>query len=186
MSEEDGHAILERLMKKYHVEKKWHPSKFRIGINTIKSFKDKSEDKIILNNGDLIFIDIGPVYLQHEGDFGKTFLFGEDNSERGQIIKDLEYIFEKVSSKWKEEKLNGVDLYRYARELTESLGHQLNERMTGHRVGDFPHHVYYRGGLNEFEEYPVKDLWILELHILSKCGTYGAFYEDLLYEGERA
>lgn len=179
MSEEDGHKILDELMIKYAVEKKWHPSKFRIGINTTKSFKDKSEEMVTLKKGDLLFIDIGPVINDHEGDFGKTFSFGA-SEEKSAIISDLEIIFTKVKEKWKVDKVSGVELYNYAKQIVEDFGYSLNERMKGHRIGDFPHHLYYRGGLNEFEECPVEGLWILELHILSSANTYGAFYEDLL------
>ncbi len=42
------------------------------------------------------------------------------------------------------------------------MGYKLNNNMKGHRVGDFPHHVFYKGGLNETEEVPCENLWILE------------------------
>ena len=52
--------------------------------------------------------------------------------------------------------------------------------MKGHRIGDFPHHIHYRGGLCETEKVPLDNLWILEIHIISQCGSYGAFYEDII------
>jgi Xaa-Pro aminopeptidase len=179
MSEDDGHKILDELMGKHDVEKKWHPSKFRIGINTTKSFRDISEESVTLEDGDLVFIDIGPVVDDHEGDFGKTFVFGKNDS-RSKIISDLDAIFEKVKLKWERENLTGIDLYRYASQIVDDYGYILNDRMKGHRIGDFPHHLFYRGGLNEFDECPKSGLWILELHILSSDQTYGAFFEDIL------
>ena len=41
MSEEEGAKLVEETLKKYGAEKKWHPTKFRIGKNTTKSFKEK-------------------------------------------------------------------------------------------------------------------------------------------------
>jgi len=180
MSEEDGHNILEDLMLSHGVEKKWHPSKFRIGQNTVKSFRDKSEEGIILRPNDLIFIDIGPVVNEHEGDYGKTFVYMPTNDSKGKIIHDLDVLFGLVKKKWEDERPTGIELYKYACTKAQELGYILNERMKGHRIGDFPHHLHYRGGLNEYENCPSSELWILELHILDAQERYGAFFEDIL------
>jgi len=50
----------------------------------------------------------------------------------------------------------------------------------GHRIGDFPHHVFFKGSLTECEETVIPNAWILEIHLWSPDKKFGAFYEDVL------
>lgn len=179
MTEEQGHELIEKTFVKYQVQKKWHPSKFRIGINTTKSFKDISEPSIFLNESDIFFIDIGPVLDNHEGDFGETFVLGEN--EIYKKLKEASHdVFRQTKKAWKELGLNGIELYDFAKQAALNLGYELNERMSGHRVGDFPHHVFFRGGLNSVEEIPIENIWVLEIHLIDIKNNIGAFFEDIL------
>jgi len=178
-TEEFGNSLIEALLNSYGAEKKWHPNKFRIGINTTKSFRDKSEPEQILKENDIYFIDIGPVFEGHEGDYGETFVVGESR-ELSKIVEASKIVFNKTASIWQSKGLTGEELYIYAEKTATDLGFKLNNKMKGHRVGDFPHHVYYKGGMSETKEVPCDNLWILEIHLISNCETYGAFYEDIL------
>lgn len=178
-TEDYGNSLIDAVLNSLGTKKKWHPNKFRIGVNTTKSFRDKSEENITLKENDIYFIDIGPVFDGHEGDYGETFVVGEDK-EYQKIIEASKLVFEQTADIWRNENKNGIELYEFAEEAATDLGYRLNNRMKGHRVGDFPHHVFYKGGLSETEEVPCDNLWILEIHLVSECDTYGAFYEDIL------
>lgn len=179
MSEEDGMNILDQLFDNFGVEKKWHPHKFRIGKNTTKSFREKSEPGIILGENDIYFIDIGPVINGHEADFGQTFTTGQ-NPENSLIQKSSKDVFDEVQKLWKDEGLTGSELYLKAKAIADNKGYLLNTKMNGHRLGDFPHALFYKGKLQDFENKPVDNLWVLEILLKHKELEIGAFYEDIL------
>lgn len=180
MTEEDGIKIIDQLCENFGIEKKWHPSKFRIGINTTKSFREKSEPNIKLQENDIYFIDIGPVINGHEADIGQTFTIGQ-TPEYSLCQKTSRDIFNEVKGIWKESGSNGEELYKKASEIAKAKGFELNTKMKGHRLGDFPHALYYKGGLIEFDRRPIENLWVLEILIQDPSGKFGAFYEDILY-----
>ena len=179
MSEQAGHHLLDLALESAGAEKLWHPSKFRIGINTTKSFKDKSDDTVRLEEGNCLFIDIGPVFLGHEGDFGKTLCFGT-NKENYALANAAKNVFDHCALAFKERAISGSALYKVAEERAQELGFKLNRRMSGHRLGDFPHALHHRGTLADAAFIPTPHLWILEIHLLNLDETQGAFYEDLI------
>jgi methionyl aminopeptidase len=93
-------------------------------------------------------------------------------------------IFNEVSRYWKESKTTGHKLYEFASRRAQVLGFKLNLGNDGHRIGDFPHHVHFRGGLAECQEQVIPNAWILEIHLLAPQKNYGAFYEDVLSDIE--
>lgn len=225
-SEAQANQELEEMFRQAGVEKKWHPSKIRFGVNTTKSFRELSVPDVVLKETDIFFIDIGPVFAGHEADCGKTFVLHNNqlltNEDQLQLLSshggsdsisaseskplslalstenpacDLnidvatllrmklanEKLFSLVADKWRTEKVSGGDLYQYARAEAEKLGYQLNlQGANGHRIGDFPHHVFYKGSLQDFTETPQAERWILEIQIRHPKLPYGAFYEDML------
>lgn len=182
MTEKDGDEIIDEILKELGITKKWHPNKFRIGRNTTKSFRDQSEEGMTLQEIDIFFVDIGPVWSDHEGDYGETFIVG-DSDKYLDISNACKKVFEKTERKWREEDLSGAELYRFAKIYADELGYELNDRMKGHRIGDFPHHLCYRGGLSDINETPSDHLWVLEIHLVSRDNKYGAFFEDILRKG---
>ena len=110
ISEEEGHEVLDQLLKKNGVEKKWHPSKFRIGKNTTKSFKEKSDPGVKLQKEDIFFLDIGPIIDGHEADYGQTFTVGQ-NAEFAHAQKTSKLIFDQLAGEWKANGLSGKALY---------------------------------------------------------------------------
>ena len=179
MTEEDGLKILDQLFENFGIEKKWHPHKFRIGTNTTKSFREKSEPGIKLAENDIYFIDIGPVINGHEADYGQTFTTGQ-NPENSLIQKSSRDVFNEVQTLWQEDGLIGSELYTKAQEIAESKGYTLNTKMNGHRLGDFPHALYYKGSLQDFDRKPIENLWVLEILLKHKELNIGAFFEDIL------
>tara|TARA_Y100000385_G_scaffold260521_1_gene290446 strand:+ start:63 stop:719 length:657 start_codon:yes stop_codon:yes gene_type:complete len=179
MTEDDGQKIIEDLFKMNGVEKTWHPTKVRFGKNTIKSFREKSEPGITLQDKDIYFLDIGPVINGHEADIGMTYSIGQ-NPEYGHAQKTVREIFNEVRALWKENELTGEQLYSEAKRITDDKGYILNMDMTGHRLGDFPHALFYKGKLSEFEKFPIENLWVLEILIKHPEKEFGAFMEDIL------
>ncbi len=179
MNEEEGQTLVDEVLAKHGVEKKWHPTKFRIGVNTTKSFRDKSEVGITLKSEDIFFIDIGPVFESHEGDYGETFIVGH-NEEYSAIKNACEDVFTKTAKKCREENYTGEKLYQFATKYAQELGYELNLKMSGHRLGDFPHAIHFKGSLGSIDTTPAQDLWILEIHIRHPEKEFGAFFEDII------
>lgn len=181
MTEKDGHLLIEEVLKSFGSKKRWHPNKFRIENNTIKSFREISDADPKLRSGDILFIDIGPVFGDHEADLGRTIIFGESsNPEKLKLAKASEEIFFELESLWKTENLTGEALYKKAEELSSARGYDFNPLMAGHRLGDFPHALISRDKLSDFNYQPVDLLWVLEVHIRCPKTNFGSFYEDIL------
>lgn len=178
MIEADAHALYKELSKKYGVEKQWHPPKLRFGPNTICNFKDESLPHV-LQDEDIFFIDIGPVIEGHEADYGEPFSVGS-LYEHKLICEASKKVFHAVTDFWIETRASGKPLYEFAQKRSKDLGFVFNGGQDGHRIGDFPHHVHFRGGLAECEEQVVPNAWILEIHLWDPKKRFGAFYEDIL------
>ncbi len=153
----------------------WHPHKVRFNQNTRCSFKDISTPGETLKKGSPYFIDIGPILDSHEADVGQSFRVGDK-----EFKNPAQIVFNQLEEVWKEEGLTGAELYEKASEFASQLNCELNEKMSGHRLGDFPHALFHRGGLNEFEGKPTEMLWVLEIHLIHKEKNEGHFYEDIL------
>ena len=170
-----------KIIEKLGFEKNWHKINIRFGGNTTLSFSELSVPQTALNNNDIFYIDLGPVYKGFEGDVGKSFVMGGDD----RLLKlkfDSEDIFKLVADHWRLEKCTGQALYDFANGLAEERGWKLAWReMDGHRLADFPHATYYRGSLRDCDFNPVSYAWVLEILLIDEQTKRGAFYEDLLF-----
>jgi Xaa-Pro aminopeptidase len=179
MSEKEARTLLTDELNSLGVEKFWHPTKLRMNVNSVKNFSETSVETT-LEKDDIYFIDIGPVFLNHEGDYGETFVTGSDPALKH--LRDATHtVFAAVAAVFKEKKLSGIDLYKFAEQKAFKLGLKLNSNMYGHRLGDFPHALHHRGDLGEFTEIPNANLWVLEIHLLDEKINRGAFFEDILF-----
>ena len=79
MLEEDARQMAKETLERLGSHKGWHKILIRFGPNTIKNFEDPSERGVKLANGDLFFVDIGPVWGDTEGDGGETFVVGRQS-----------------------------------------------------------------------------------------------------------
>jgi hypothetical protein len=179
MSEKDATNILEDDLRKMGCERCWHPHKIRFGKNTLKSFSEKSDESIRLQTNDVFFIDIGPNWNQHETDYGESFTVG-DNPELLKLTSTCQELFYVTQKKWQTSKMTGIELYHFLKAETEKRSYVLNMNSDGHRLGDFPHALFFKGSLAEIEEFPLPHVWILEVHIMNKNMSLGAFFEDIL------
>ncbi|MBA2405081.1 MAG: aminopeptidase P family protein [Bdellovibrionales bacterium] len=178
MVEDEAHDLYKKICVKHGVEKNWHPAKLRFGPNTLKDFKEVS-DPYTLQEDDIFYVDIGPVISGHEADYGETFTLGS-NFEHRHVADCSKKIFDEVSVYWKENKTPGPKLYEWAKARAKNYGYILNMGSDGHRIGDFPHHVFFKGAIIECDEELLPNAWILEIQLDHPKLKFGAFYEDIL------
>jgi len=183
MSEEQAKEVARTTLSSLEMRRGWHHIIVRCGSNTTKDFMERSERGVVLQENDIFFVDIGPVYGDFEGDAGDTFVFG-DNPLHLKAKRDVREIWEIVRAKWWAEDINGGELYDFAIKTAEEFGWTLNMDLSGHRLSDYPHSVHYDGPLAEVDFKPNPNLWVLEIAIAHPDKTFGAFYEDLLLEDQ--
>lgn len=178
MSESEALALAAGVFEALGVERHWHPPHIRFGANTLKLYKQASDPKVLLGAQDLFFIDIGPVWDGHEGDYGDTFVLGDD-PQMLAIAEAARVLFERTAAQWRAG-ATGLALYAWAETEARAMGYELNLGAPGHRLGDFPHAVHRAGKLADADFAPSPGLWVLEIQLRHPRRPIGAFFEDLL------
>jgi Xaa-Pro aminopeptidase len=174
-----------KLLRKMGFPKQWHRLYVRFGKNTLLKFGEPSAPETRLGENDIYYLDIGPVWnapngMQYEGDVGDTFVVGDD-PEMHACADACRELFHTVAGIWKREDLSGEELYRRATEEADKLGYPLHQNVDGHRAGDFPHQIFFKGGISDLDFKPRGEgVWILEIQIRHPTREFGAFYEDSL------
>ena len=179
ISEDEARTEAADVFRKLGMERLWHPVIIRIGANTTKIYRERSDNSVRLGENDIYFIDLGLVFKGHEGDAGDTFVVGHA-PERQACADAARELFHVVADAWRTQGLSGQALYAFAEQRAEAMGWRLNHEIKGHRVSDFPHSVHKADDLGDLTDRPSSGLWILEIQIAHPTEPYGAFYEDLL------
>jgi methionine aminopeptidase len=179
MTEGHAHAIADEVLEAMGMDKLWHKNVIRFGAGTLKTFRGAFEPDCILKADDLFFVDLGVVWDGHEGDAGDTFVVGGD-PDMHAIASAARELWTDVAQRWRDDRLGGHALYRYASDQAQARGYRLNWDVKGHRVSDFPHAIYKAGTLGDFEAAPSPWVWILEIQLAHPTRPIGAFFEDLL------
>jgi Xaa-Pro aminopeptidase len=180
MTETDALEITKNVLKKNGFGKNWHPPKIRFGPNTLKTYSEASDANVVLQKNDVFFLDLGPILDDHECDYGETFVVGND-PVHAKLRDSSKILFDRVKTKWAKEKPSGSLLYEYAQSEAKSMGYEfVTQGASGHRVGDFPHQVHFKGKLLEIKDSVSANRWILEIQIHDKNSQRGAFFEDIL------
>jgi len=179
MTQAGATELAAKVLRQMGIQRLWHPTHVRFGGDTLKTFKEAGDDQKTLGDNDIFFIDIGPVWDGHEGDAGDTFVVGSD-PEMAACAEAARWLWCEVSERWRQDRLSGEALYRFAAERAQALGWRLNLDVKGHRVCDFPHAIYKAGKLSDFGLCPATGIWVLEIQIAHPERPFGAFYEDLL------
>jgi methionyl aminopeptidase len=183
MLEEDARQMAKETLERLGSHKGWHKILVRFGPNTIKNFEEPSERGVKLGDGDLFFVDIGPVWGDTEGDGGETFVVGQSpDPDMTKCAEDVKKIFHTVRNQWLKSGMNGKELYDFAFKAAADLGWVLNMELTGHRLSEFPHSAYYDGTLAAVSIRPSPNLWVLEVQVRHPTKPIGGFFEDLLLE----
>ncbi len=183
MVEEDAKAMARDILQGMGMRRGWHHIIVRFGPNTTKDFMERSDKGVVLDENDIFFVDIGPVYGDTEGDAGDTFVVGSD-PDHVRAKREVRVLWDLVRDKWFSEGVTGKELYDFATASAESLDWKLNLDLSGHRLSDYPHSAHYDGPLAEVAFRPNPNLWVLEIAIIHPERPFGAFYEDLLLEDQ--
>lgn len=156
----------------------WHPTYIRFGDDTVRSPRQGIDPARTLGATDIVVIDIGPVWGGFEGDFGDTFVFGEDplHAECARAARD---VFEVTRQAWAAG-LSGKALYDYAETHAARSGWVLERNLAGHRISDFPHALFGPARLAEMALVPSEMTWVLEIQVRHPIRPVAAFYEDIL------
>ncbi|MEO6798551.1 MAG: M24 family metallopeptidase [Rhodanobacter sp.] len=179
ISEAEAKLVAAEVFDELGCQRLWHQPLIRIGPNTTKTFRQRSDPSVRLAENDSYFIDLGLVFDAHEGDVGDTFVQGHA-PQRQACAEAARDLFRQVAATWRSEGLSGRALYAFAQERAQAMGWRLNHAIKGHRISDFPHAIHHGGDLGDLEKTPASGLWILEIQIAHPDEPFGAFYEDLL------
>ncbi len=181
MTEAEGLGLAMRALRAQGFESDWVAPTLRFGTNTLKKYAEPSDPNVVLGADDVWFVDVGPLWREHECDYAETFAVGGD-PERHRLARDVREVFERTARHWREARPSGADLYRYAAAQAASLGWQLDPEMAGHRLGVHPHAALHDGTLAKAEFTPSAGIWMLEIQLRHPDVPYSAFFEDLLLE----
>lgn len=177
--------------ERHGVRTHWHKRVVRSGPNTLFPYAENPPDRMIQED-DILFVDLGPVFEEWEADFGRTFVLGSD-PEKKRLHDALEPIWNAAKARFvQKQDMSGEELYRLACDLAKQSGYEFGGQHSGHLVGDFPHEripndkisLYITEGNNQSMRSVDKNghnrHWILEIHLIDRERQIGGFMEQLL------
>lgn len=169
----------------------WHKRIVRAGKNTLLPYAENPPD-LTIENDDILFLDLGPVFERWEADFGRTFVVGSDPVKH-KLRRDVGEAFAAGKKYFQENPdIRADELFHYAVELAGNSGWEFGGPIAGHLIGQFPHERIPGDKISLYihPENPSRlcDLgadgeprhWILEIHFVDRARQIGGFYEELL------
>ena len=177
--------------ERHGIKTHWHKRVIRSGPNTLKPFAENPPDRII-EEDDILYVDLGPVFEEWEADFGRTYVLGNDPVKK-RLRDSLEPVWDTVKAHFsKNPDMTGEELYSFASNEAVKLGYKWGAEIAGHIVGFFPHERIPRDKTTLYiiqgNSLPMstagkdghKRHWILEIHLHDPDHGFGGFYEKLL------
>ncbi|KAI3324053.1 peptidase M24 [Xylariaceae sp. AK1471] len=177
--------------RRHGIETHWHKRVVRSGPNTLQPYAENPPDRII-EEDDILFVDLGPVFEAWEADFGRTYVLGDDPRKK-KLRDSLEPMWRNVKSQFdKNPDMTGEELYSIACRAAQLDGWDFGGSIAGHLIGSFPHEripndkktLYITEGNPERMRTLGKDgrkrHWILEIHLVDRERQIGGFFEQLL------
>ncbi len=178
----------------FGVKAHWHKRVVRAGPNTLQPY-NKSPPNLTLQEDEILFLDLGPVFEAWEADFGRTYVLGND-PDKLRLRDDLEPVFNAGRAYFEENpNITGAQLYAFVTGLAENAGWEFGGAIAGHMVGEFPHDrapgAKVASHIAPGNIQPLRGLdsqgrerhWILEIHLIDRARRIGGFYEQLLTAG---
>ncbi len=175
----------------FGVTEHWHDRVVRAGINTLCVAGETAPDRTI-DEDDIVFLDLGPVFGGWEADVGRSYAVGGDPAKQA-LCADLPIVFDAVKARFDADPdITGAMLYAAAREEAERRGWLFGGRIAGHLVGEYPYarspgdrerrrvSPGNRRRMREPDAAGHSRHWILEIHLVSRDRGFGGFYERLL------
>lgn len=193
--EELSQEIYELANELFGTTRHWHTRIVRAGINTLLPYYE-NPPLLRLQEDDILFLDLGPIFQEWEADLGRTYVIG-NNPKKLKLKNDVESIWNECRNWYLEEvekgnEITGAELYQKATELANQNGWEFGGEIAGHIVGQFPHEKLSQDDKmlsihpeNHFSM-QTKDKngnprnWILEIHLVDRELGIGGFYEQLL------
>jgi len=183
--------IYELAFQLFGIKKYWHKRIVRAGRNTLYPYRENPPN-LTVSEGDILFLDFGPIFEDWEADFGRTYVLGDDPVKL-KLQKD-------IAEAWAEGKvyfqsrpdITGSELFAYCCDLAKKYGWEYGGPHAGHLIGEFPHEQIQG---DEVENYihpdnplPMRQPdqngrprdWILEIHFIDREREIGGFMEQLL------
>lgn len=175
----------------FGVTRYWHKRVVRAGVNTLQPFHENPPDRMI-GEGDVVFLDLGPVFEEWEADFGRTYLL-DDDPDKIALRDALPRVWQAGRDYFDSHPdVTGAELYDYVVGLTHAEGFDYASTIAGHLVGEFPHKKIIGDGVDAHimpgSDQPMRRRdqagrlchWILEIHLANRDRGFGGFYEQLL------
>lgn len=182
------YSLAERM---YGTKQYWHKRIVRAGSNTLLPYDENPPD-LTVQEDDIVFLDLGPVFEEWEADFGRTYVLGGDPLKH-KLCRDIEEAFAQGKKFFHEHPdITARDLYKYAQLLAEQAGWEFGGPIAGHLIGRFPHEripgdkiTYYvhpenPNRMRQLGSSGEERHWILEIHFVDRARKFGGFYEELL------
>lgn len=175
----------------FGIEKYWHKRLVRVGANTLLPYHENPPKRSIQED-DILFFDLGPIFEEWEADFGKTYVVG-NNPDKLKLKNDADRAWQECRD-WfvQQSSLTGAQFYSYAQATAAKYGWEFGGEIAGHIIGHFPHeklakevkdhYVHPDNHLDMFtpDSQGNKRYWILEIHFVDREKQIGAFFEKLL------
>lgn len=178
----------------YGISTYWHKRIVRAGTNTLLPYAENPPDHT-LQEDDILFLDLGPVFEDYEADFGRTFVIGSDQAKL-KMRDDVAKAFADGKRYFNDHpEITASQLYAYAVSLAEKYGWEFGGPIAGHLIGQFPHEriaddkitLYVHPGSNlrmrSTDDKGRLRHWILEIHFVDRARGIGGFFEELLTVG---
>lgn len=175
----------------YGIDTYWHKRIVRAGSNTLLPYAENPPD-LILQEDDILFLDLGPVFEEWEADFGRTFVLGADPLKL-RLCADIASAFHEAKAYFKTQpRITGSEYFRYLQSLAVKYGWEFGGPIGGHLIGQFPHekiqgdkvtlyvHPENHNKMNDLGTDGQPRHWILEIHFVDRSLQIGGFYEELL------
>lgn len=111
----------------FGVRRHWHKRVVRSGPNSALPYHADPPDRRI-DNDDVVYVDLGPVFGEWEADFGRTYVLGPDAHEQ-RLVSDIEDAFHRGKELYRTELgLSAGDLYDYVSRLANQSGWEFGPR----------------------------------------------------------
>jgi Xaa-Pro dipeptidase len=175
----------------YGVATYWHKRIVRAGRNTLLPYAENPPD-LTIEEDDILFLDLGPVFEQWEADFGRTFVLGSDPLKL-KMRRDIKSAFEDGKGYFEEHPgITSREFFHYVESLAAKYNWEFGGPIAGHLIGQFPHeriaddkvtlYVHPKSDLlmRSLDEEGRRRHWILEIHFVDREQEIGGFYEELL------
>lgn len=173
------------------VTQHWHRRIVRAGENTLQPFSERPPDRVIAD-GDIVFLDLGPVFAEWEADFGRTFVLSDD-PHKTALRDALPRVWEAGREYFADRPdVTGAELFDFVVGVTHAEGFEFGSSIAGHLVGEFPHRKIAGPGVQWYimpgSDKPMRRAdpsgrrchWILEVHLVDPGRGFGGFHEQLL------